>query len=464
MRKSKVLILVLALILMVTSIVFAAPNENAAGAFDRRITARVDGERALEHIRVLSEDIGPRVAGTEEEWMAANYIKDQFEKLGYPTEIQEVPISNVRSNLIITTLGNMELRVNTATGSGYTDSDGVTAEIISAGLGNSPEDFPAEVEGNIALVQRGDAPFAQKAENAVNAGAVGVIIYNNAAGSINPTLGTYSSPVPVVAITLADGSLLIDELQEQEVVATIKAEHLTKSWNVVATSTPKNQKKATDQIVHVSAHYDSVPFAPGANDNGSGTAMMLELARILKGQNIDKEVRFLAAGAEEIGLVGSRYYVNQLTEDEINRSLANFNMDMIATSWEPASYMYINTVDGQPNIVSESAVAAGARHGNDTYYLNAGGSSDHVPFHQAGIAAANFIRREPDTGRLEPWYHTPADTIENNISLERLQEAGEIIGSALFDVLRKDTPNLEKSRIRMSDEALAPFFIKGDQQ
>ncbi len=136
-------------------------------------------------------------------------------------------------------------------------------------------------------------------------------------------------------------------------------------------------------------------------------------------------------------------------------------MDMIATRWEPASLMYINTVDGEPNIVSESAIAAGARQGNDTYFLSAGGSSDHVPFHQVGIPAANFIRREPGTGRLEPWYHQPEDTIEINISLERLQEAGEIIGSALFDVLRKETPNLNQSRVRISDKKLAPFYNKG---
>jgi len=189
--------------------------------------------------------------------------------------------------------------------------------------------------------------------------------------------------------------------------------------------------------------------------------IVLEFARILRGYNVDKEVRFIAFGAEEIGLVGSRYYVNQLSEDEVNRSLASFNMDMIATPWKPASLMYINTVNGQPNIVSESAVAAGARQGNDTYFLNAGGSSDHVPFHEAGIAAANFIRREPGTGKLEPWYHQPEDTIEQNISLDRLQEAGEIIGSALYDVLRIDTPNLNNSATR-SKEDLSDFYQRGE--
>jgi len=430
-------------------------------AFDKKVLSRIDGERALENIRILSEEIGPRIAGTEEEWMAANYIKSELEKLGYPTEIQEVPINNVVSTLTLNSLENKALRVNTATGSGYTDAQGVTANVIPSGLGLSAEDFPAEVEGNIALIQRGGDTFAVKAMNAVEAGAVGVIIYNNVSGSLYPTLGVYQSPVPVVAITLDNGNDLLYNIANEEVTATIKSQHLTTSWNVIATKTPVNKVKNTGEIVYVTGHYDSVPYAPGANDNASGTSMMLEFARILRGYNVDKEVRFIAFGAEEIGLVGSRYYVSQLSEDEVNRSLASFNMDMIATPWEPASLMYINTVDGKSNIVSESAVAAGARQGNDTYFLNAGGSSDHVPFHEAGIASANFIRREPGTGSLEPWYHQPEDTIEQNISLYRLQEAGEIIGSALYDVLRIDTPNLYNSATR-SQEDLTPFYNRGE--
>jgi len=451
----------LALLVLMSSVAFATPNQNANMAFDKKVLARIDGERALETIRILSEEIGPRVAGTEGEWIAANYIKDELEKLGYPTEIQEVPISNVVSSLTLNSLQNKALRANTATGSGYTNDAGVTAKIVPSGLGNSPEEFPAEVAGNIALVQRGVESFALKAQNAVNAGAIGVIIYNNAAGALNPTLGDYKSPVPVVAITQIDGDALLANIANETVTATIKSQHLTKSWNVVATKTPQNKNRNTGEILYVTAHYDSVPFAPGANDNASGTSMMLEFARILRGYNVDKEVRFIAFGAEEIGLVGSRYYVNQLSEDEVNRSLASFNMDMIATPWEPASLMYINTVDGKSNIVSESAVAAGARQGNDTYFLNAGGSSDHVPFHQVGIAAANFIRREPGTGRLEPWYHQPEDTIAQNISLDKLQEAGEIIGSALYDVLRVNTPNLSNSKTR-SQEDLSAFYNRGE--
>lgn len=91
------------------------------------------------------------------------------------------------------------------------------------------------------------------------------------------------------------------------------------------------------------------------------------------------------------------------------------------------------------------------RLGNNILEVGRGSSSDHAPFGQKGIAAACFIWGD-ERGNLEPWYHQPEDTIEINISKDRIQQAGEMIGAALYDVIRKDTPNLEKSAIRKVGE------------
>ncbi|GAK09260.1 M20/M25/M40 family metallo-hydrolase [Geomicrobium sp. JCM 19038] len=172
------------------------------------------------------------------------------------------------------------------------------------------------------------------------------------------------------------------------------------------------------EIVYVTAHYDSVSVSPGANDNASGTAAIIELARVLEDVPSDKEVRFIAFGAEEIGLVGAREYVAQLSEEEIERSAANYNLDMIATNYEATSQMHITTVDGEENAVWDSSVHAAEVLGYDhnDYTLHRMGRSDHVPFHDAGIDAALYIWMEPGTppgaARPEPWYHTPEDTID----------------------------------------------------
>ncbi len=262
-----------------------------------------DAQRAVDHIRHLSVEIGPRVAGTDEEKQAAEYIKNEFERHGYEVSTQEFEIRDDQT-----------------------------------------------------------------------------------------------------------------------------------SQNVIAVKKPENIENP--EIVYVTAHYDSVPDSPGANDNGSGTATLLELAKIMKHLPVNKEVRFVAFGAEEIGLVGSRYYVSQLSQEEMDRSVGNFNMDMVGTNWEPATQLYVNVVDGEPNLVWQSARAAADRLGNDTLFLYQRGASDHVAFHEVGIDAANFIWREPGTASLEPWYHTPQDTIDR-ISPEKIQMVGELINSAVSDLIRE---------------------------
>ena len=217
--------------------------------------------------------------------------------------------------------------------------------------------------------------------------------------------------------------------------------------NVIGTKKAKNKKSDGKEVI-LSAHMDSVVGAPGANDNASGVGLMLELARVFKGYNTDKDLKFIAFGSEERGLLGARYYVDQLTQAERDNIEAVFNPDMVATNYEEAKNLYAMTVDGSTNIVTDSTVAAGARLGNSDILPGKFGSSDHVPFHNAGIPSALFIWMgidswDPLVYHIEKVYHTPQDTIEDNISTERMQSALEIIGAGLFDVVRKDVPGVK---------------------
>jgi aminopeptidase YwaD len=430
---------------------FSAPA--SASAFDKVITARFDTDRAMEHIRHLSVDIGPRVAGSEEERETALHLERLLTRYGYEVEMQEFGIPDrLEGSLTLPGDGNRELVIRIAVGSGITDEEGVNAPLVDAGLGRA-EDFPADTPGKVALIQRGGFTFYEKAKNAEEAGAVGVILYDNvdALVPVSPSLGGNEVSIPVVAVTKVEGEALLEAMQSAEVAASLTVQSFGNqtSQNVIAVKPPKRNKGKDTGIVYVTAHYDSVPQAPGANDNASGTAVLLELARIMKGLPTDQEVRFVFFGAEEIGLVGSRYYVSQLSSEEVERSLANFNMDMVGTKWEPATQLYVNVVDGEPNRVWQFASAAGERLGNDSLFLNQGGSSDHVAFYEAGIDAANFIRREPVTARLEPWYHTPEDTIDK-IDPDRLEQAGHLVGAAVYDLTRIDVPRGKKKPERQS--------------
>ncbi|AAU25515.1 M28 family peptidase [Bacillus sp. GM2] len=409
----------------------AAPQETAIAKDIEKFSKKFNENRAYQTIYHLSETIGPRVTGTAEEKKSAAFIASQMKKSNLKVSTQKFSIPD-RLEGTLTVQGN-NVPARPAAGSAPTAAEGLAAPLYDAGLG-LPGDFTEEAKGKIAVILRGELTFYEKAKNAADAGASGVIIYNNVDSLVplTPNLSGNKVDIPVVGVKKEDGEKL---LSEQEAILKLKAHKNQTSQNVIGVRKAKGVKNP--DIVYVTSHYDSVPYAPGANDNASGTSVVLELARILKTVPADKEIRFITFGAEEIGLLGSRHYVSTLSNQEVKRSVANFNLDMVATSWENASQLYINTPDGSANLVWQLSKAASLSLGKDVLFLHQGGSSDHVPFHEAGIDSANFIWREPGTGALEPWYHTPYDTIEH-ISKDRLKTAGQIAGTAVYNFTKKE--------------------------
>ena len=110
--------------------------------------------------------------------------------------------------------GPTRLDANPFEFSALTPVEGITAAAVNCGLGQVASDFPPQVVGNIALIQRGGLTFADKARAAQDAGAAAVIIYNNAAGNFNGTLGAARDDVrnrdwaPAVSLSQADGQAL----------------------------------------------------------------------------------------------------------------------------------------------------------------------------------------------------------------------------------------------------------------
>lgn len=418
--------------------------------FDQRIVNKVNADNMYNHIEHLSQV--PRIAGTEAEKQAVEFIKSELESYGYKPEVQPFTF------LGYTPPSAMELSVSELGGEWelqpftYTVSGDVSGELVSAGLGTKEElaDIEAKdknaLEGKIALIKRGEIAFGEKVLNAAHAGAVGVIIYNNEEGALNGTLGEANDGyVPAVALTKAEGEKLADYIKEHhQVTARLKVEGAVTeektSYNVSAVKEPTNRKKDTGDVIVVGAHHDSVEGAPGANDDASGTAMTLELARVLKNVPTDTEIRFITFGAEELGLVGSTHYVNNLSEEEINRIIANFNLDMVGS--RDAGDLVMMTVDGEPNLVTELAQASSERLNGAPLPYEQGGRSDHVPFAEAGIPAALFIHSP-----TEEWYHTPEDTIDK-ISKEKLQDTAEIVGAAIYERARFDNMGPKPKKIK----------------
>ncbi|WP_067471649.1 M28 family peptidase [Actinomadura hibisca] len=403
---------------------------------DKAVVARVDARRALRHLKVLSDEIGWRIAGTDAEHRAAWYIQRELRNLGYKVQLQPFPVPD---KVLAEMWGRDNLHWQSAA-SLQGGTGAVKADIVDLGDATT---VTTDLGGRIALFTRVTGQETAQAKAAAEHGAALVMIVNvrsttypeRKAASFVPVL-TESVGVPVLGLAEYHGAELRKGVKRLSVKVT-KHTNLT-SYNVLA------ERKATlpnpgRKAVIVSAHYDSVPGSPGGNDDGSGTVLCLELARVLRRLPTQQDLRICLWGAEELGLVGARHYVKQLDDAAAARISGCFQNDMVATSHPPAGTYWLLSVDGAVNTTTAAVTAAAERLGytGQTKGPVARGSSDHEAFFERGIAAGNFSWRGGEApSQLEPVYHTPEDTIANNISLQRLQVSLELIGCALYEVAR----------------------------
>ena len=228
------------------------------------------------------------------------------------------------------------------------------------------------------------------------------------------------------------------------------------------------QNEAADILI-VCAHYDSAPPAtvngvtsdvPGTRDNASGVAGMLAMAREFAQlpADPDTELRFVAFTSEETGHQGSQAYVAQMTQDELNRTIGVFNLDLITVDiwlWEHVFSVdtmgmrtpdgYVNGTDEQPahNKVVRAIQAAmeeleyfDSEENGVTYCVPRNlGMSDHDSFHFAGVDSANIAFRGnvEEGGSWHPYMHLPEDNL-GDLDYERTHQALNIVYTALANL------------------------------
>jgi aminopeptidase Y len=335
--------------------------------------------------------------------------------------------------------------------------------------GCEESDFDGFTAGNIALMQRGTCNFSVKVANAAAAGAVGAVIFNEGQpGRTDVIDGTLGSPadIPAVDTSFANGEALAALAQQGAVVhiATSTESDIRRTYNVIADSTLGNPD-ARNTIV-VGAHLDSVLAGPGINDNGSGSAMILELARQLHriGQAPENRVRFAWWGAEESNLLGSTYYVDQLTTAKRNQIKMNLNFDMVAS---PNGVRQVYDGDGSDSPPAGPPGSAEIEAAFNDFFASRGvpfqstpftGRSDYGPFIAEGIdipAGGLFTGAEVEKTaeeaaiyggtageQYDPCYHLACDTLANAttpLGLELLDSNADAAAHVLYGYSQADT-------------------------
>jgi Zn-dependent M28 family amino/carboxypeptidase len=210
----------------------------------------------------------------------------------------------------------------------------------SSSSGCTMADFAGFVAGRMALIQRGACNFGVKVLNAQAAGASGVIIFNEGnpgrtgvlAGSLVDAAGNPIIPTIPVAFTSFDiGSNLLNQYQPG--VAPVMSLSIraivnpnADDYNVIAESKGGDP----NHVVVVDAHLDAI-YGAGMLDNASGSATILDIALKMKNVNPLNKLRFIWFGGEELGLLGSSYYINSLSSNELSHIGYDLDADVTAT-------------------------------------------------------------------------------------------------------------------------------------
>lgn len=364
--------------------------------------AEHDGERAMAHLNHLAA--APRVSGTEGEGAAAGYIAEELRSYGYTTEIMQFEFDGDRFRAGTARVGNADFEALTLAGS---PGGQVSAPAAYVGLADPAGIAGQDLTGKIAVAERGTLNFIDKYANVKAAGAVGLIVTNNRPGPFSGNLTTLSS-FPVVAVSQEDGAAFLaaakaDQLVSIDAPPTVG---LTKALNVIASPTPNLNCR-----VLVGGHFDTVPSAPGANDNASGSSNVLELARAFAADGLDNGLCFAFFGAEESGLYGSKALADRLkTQGKLPAYMVNLDVTGIGDDVEVigSSELVRRAIDLARNI-GVTAVQS---------QLPANAGSDHQSFQDAGVPTVFFT--SGDFGTI----HTPQD-VAGDIDGKELDRVGD---------------------------------------
>jgi hypothetical protein len=385
--------------------------------------------RAFEHISSIV-GLGPRAAGTSGEVKAVEYVGKQFHDLGLYTEVEPFKYGSFRFT-------DVDLRI-------------AGRQIAPTLIAFDPYGGPREFVGTASMVDPPSYPNAcgpTAIEGAIVVTTDPVDYFQVALQ--RPKLVAYVAPPDYAALRDQRGAGFSLSLGGQLTTHS--------SSNVIGQIAPST---GAHREIILSAHLDAYPGSPGADDNASGLGVLIELARwfAARQDEVSCQLKFIAFGAEELAILGSRVYVERHAHGLQHCALA-FNLDQIGGDARPFIEM-LGGVKGVPSEVGQSQFPARFRNraldGQDSGWRmiitpdllapmaasnrpdwlvtiirqavrelrveiepvgNAG--SDQQAFAQAGVVATGI-----GVGGNE--VHTPRDT-PGHIHLPSLQVVGEIV-------------------------------------
>ncbi len=404
-------------------------------------TSRTLAKHVWDLVVMLAEDLSPRESATEEELVAAEFLADEFDRLGYNVVISpflvtdgwpigamsEVTSGSYDEAILFDTFAGPSPEVQGIPVEPVVEGD-AEGELVYVGRGDAAEVELLDLEGKVALAEFGFVSLETKYVNVLEAGAIALVIFDNRdSRRLRWERINSEAEIPMFIVRRLHGLKLIDKMDAgEEVIISTSVERLGNgpSRNVIA---ELNNNFDDDGVLILGAHYDTTPDSSGANDNGTGIAVLIVLAQEMKDDELPFDLRFILFGSEETGLHGSNRYVADLSLEELSRINAMINIDSIGLG-----RIAVEDSGG----IADVAIDVAEELEIDLLVKNIGyAASDHAPFMDAGVDVMFMY------GSDLQYVNSPEDTLER-VEPEPMGHAIEIVMGVIEELI-EDTDEQE---------------------
>ncbi|MFC1853812.1 M28 family peptidase [candidate division CSSED10-310 bacterium] len=505
----KIIYSLLCLVLAVSIVLWSCSDDDDDDQTMGMLESALDIEAIMAHLEQLEliaqGNNGHRAAGSSGYDQSVSYIRETLSNTDFIITEQEVQVRYFEETA--PPVLEMISPENTSYTWGtdyvtlsYSGSGDVHSEIVfidpmippgetdnSSTDGCEEEDFQnIDLTGKIAVIQRGSCYYHIKATYAEQNGASAVLIFNEGQAGrqevISATLTAGSEvTIPVLGLSYNLGYKLYTLTQTGQTVEMHVTVTALDEWTVASNIFAETASGNDDQVIILGAHLDSVTAGPGINDDGSGSAALLELAYQIAslGYKPVNKITFAWWTAEEDGLLGSEYFLADLLANNpaaLGRIAMYLNFDMIA------SPNYIRGVQDSDQSVIDSGfeqtppgsgdleqsfldyfqardlptVPVGISRSDDVSFFNYGIPSSALATGSAGLKSQNEVALFGGTAGepYDPCWHRACDTTDN-IDQEILLQNAQAIASVLESYGDIQGP-LFDTRTAVSPGAMSP--------
>lgn len=306
------------------------------GSLSKELINSIKEDSLFMHINYLCNEIGVRSPGTRGERIAAEYIESELQEMGLGVEVEEFNYRGwifEETSVEVLEPEHRDLKSTWFVYSPSTSPEGITAELVDCGGGSRGEISARDVKDKVVMLGRFQttSPGRQRiVALAAEYGALACLEYNSAIPEGLAKVGdggghrfgpgiemtTLLPPLPIVSISYSDAKYLMDELKKGRVVLRVKvgSSQPVQFWrtspNVVA---KVKGSKYPEEEVYLIGHLDA--NTPGAHDNASGVAAVLEVGKFLVRNRPKRTVALLFPGCEQFGPIGATAYVRNHWEE-----------------------------------------------------------------------------------------------------------------------------------------------------